>query len=491
MEHVREDGRRRRGCLRPLARYALAGFVGVTLGSSVALVAHPARADAPSVALPSDPVLARLIEESLAARPELAKAEAVVHAQEERVPQVGALPDPMLQIGIQNDGFTSIEIGRMETSFVSFMASQTFPWPGKLGLRSDVARLGSAQATTQVARARLSAEADVRRAYLDLLLARDRLALLARLEVLWRQSAEVTRILYDAGKAPQSDLLRAQLELQRNKQRRFALEGEEKSRVQTLNRLRNHPLDEPIETSARIQDLVPPGGLGAHFSAERAIARSPELEASRLETTRAGKSVGLAEKGYYPDLTVGAGIMYRGQLPPMWLATVGGPLPIFAGEKQSRAVAEGRAWEGAARKDVATLEQVVRLRSEERHTAFASLLGTIDVYSQGLLVTSEATAESTLNQYKVGKVTFASVLEANVGLIADHEGYLEAVAAAHRLLIAEAEVSLVPTAMPGGSLGTSSAMPGTGAAPMETGGSTGAGAGTSGGAPSSGSGSSM
>ena len=493
MKHIREDRRNRTGDTRLRDRCAVAGFLGVMLASSVSLLARSARADTPSLPLPSDPVLARLIEESLAARPELAKAEAVVHAQEERVPQVGALPDPMLQVGIQNDGFTSIEIGRMDTSFVSFMASQTFPWPGKLGLRSDVARLGSAQATTQGARARLSAEADVRRAYLDLLLARDRLVLLARLEVLWRQSAAVTRVLYDAGKAPQSDLLRAQLELQRNKQRRFALEGEEKSRVQTLNRLRNHPLDEPLETSTRIQDLVPPGGLGAHFSSERALARSPELEASRLETTRAGKSVGLAEKGYYPDLTVGAGIMVRGQLPPMWLVTVGGPLPIFAGQKQSRAVAEGRAWEGAARKDVATLEQVVRLRSEERHTAFASLLQTIDVYGQGLLVTSEATAESTLNQYEVGKVTFASVLEANVGLIADHEGYLEAVAAAHRLLIAEAEVSLVPTAMPGGGPGTSSAMPGTGAAaPMEaTGGSAGAGAGTSGAAPSSGSGTGM
>ncbi len=433
----------------------------------MALTAPAANAESTTTALPADPVLARLIEESLAARPELARAEAVVHAQQERIPQEGALPDPMLQVGVQNDGFTSIEIGRMETSWVSLMASQTFPWPGKRGLRREVATLGSAQATTQVSRARLSAEADVRRAYLDLLLARDRLELLGRLEAIWKQSADVTRILYDAGKAPQSDLLRSELELARNKQRRFALEAEERSRIQTLNRLRNRPLDEPIATSAHIRDLVAPSALGGRFSPEQALARSPELAASRLETSRASKYVELAQRSYYPDLTVGAGIMGRGSLPPMWLVTVGGPVPVFSGDRQSRAVAENRAWDGAARSDVTTLEQIVRLRSEERRTAFAALLQTIEVYDHGLLVQSEATASSPLTQYEVGKVTFASVQEANIGLIADSDGYLAAIAAAHRLLIAEAEVSLSPTAMPSGSLGGQGAMPGAGAPSMD------------------------
>jgi outer membrane protein TolC len=194
--------------------------------------------------------------------------------------------------------------------------------------------------------------------------------------------------------------------------------------------------------------------------------QSPELEAARLETARAQKSVELAKNSYYPDVTVGAGIMFRGALPPMWQVTLGAPVSIWAGDKQSRAVAESRAWESAARSDVATFEQVTRLRSEERHTAFSTLLRTLDVYDHGLLAQSEATAEGTLSQYRVGKVTFASVLEANAGLIADHEGYLEVVAAAHRLLIDEAEGSLAQTAMPGGGIGSSVAMPGAGAAGM-------------------------
>ncbi len=412
-------------------------------------LSRPAWAQSASPALPTDETLSKLIADSLAARPEVAQAKAVAHATQERVSQAGALPDPMLQVGIQNDGFRSIEIGRMGTSFVSFMASQTFPWPGKLGLREDVAKLAAGQNLKAVARVQLSTEADVRRAYLDLVLVRDRLVLLDQLEVIWRRSKGMAQSRYATGGGGQSDVLRAQLELNRIAQRRFALQGREQSRVQALNRLRARPLADPIDTrSTHVRDLAVLAPLERVFSSQRAIARSPELAAARLATTRAASALSLAGKAYYPDLTVSAGIMYRGQLPPMWLATVAGPLPLLAGSKQNRAVAESEAWLGAAKNEVSAIEQLLRLRSAERRVAFSSLRQSVDLYQQALLVQSAATTESTLTQYAVGKLSFASVLEANAGYIADQEAYLESVAAAQRLLIAEVEVSLAASPMP-------------------------------------------
>ena len=68
------------------------------------LIAVPASgSEAPRPAgmesLPTDPVLAQLIDQSLTARPELKQAEATVTAERERVPQAGALPDPTLSLG--------------------------------------------------------------------------------------------------------------------------------------------------------------------------------------------------------------------------------------------------------------------------------------------------------------------------------------------------------------------------------------------------------
>jgi outer membrane protein, heavy metal efflux system len=421
-------------------------------------VALPAVAELPVATLPSDPTLARLIAESLSARPELALSAAVVQAEEERAAQADALPDPMLQVGIQNDGFTSIEVGRMETSFVSLMASQTLPWPGKRGLRKQLAELDTTQARHAVTRARLATEAEVRRGYWDLLLARDRLALLEQLAVLWQRSSGIARVRYETAGGAQSDVLRAQLELNRLEQRRLALEAEERARVQALNRLRARPLTEPIVTSSHILDLPALAGFDGAFSEERSVRESPELATARLARQRAERSRALAEKSYYPDVTVSVGIMYRGALPPMWLTTLGGPLPVFAGGKQSRAIAESRAWGRAAEQQVAALEQLLRWRTAERRSAFAALRKMADIYRGSLLVESQATTESTLAQYQVGKVSFASVLEANAGLIADQEGYLETVAAAYRILIAQAELSLAGPEMPSGVSGGSGAM---------------------------------
>jgi outer membrane protein TolC len=424
-----------------------------------ATVAHSANP------FPADPLLRRLIEQSVNARPELAQAEASLRAEQARVPQEGAWPDPMLQVGIQNDGFTSIEVGRMETSFVSFMASQTFPWPGKPALRRSVAELGASQSGELLARVRMSTEAEVARAYVDLLLARDRMRLLDRLDELWRSSLGAAQTRYEAGGGAQSDILRAQLEINRNKQRRLSLHGEELARLEAINRLRAHPLDEPIETSSRVRDLTPLPEIDRKLTVDRMLAQSPELAAARRGIDRAAKSVALAEKGYYPDLTVSAGVMVRGPLPPMWLLTVGGPVPVFAGSKQNRAVDEQRDRQLAAEKQVQAVEQVLRLRAEERRTALTALLDIQAIYEKGLLVQSEASADSTLAQYKVGKVTFASVLESNAGLIADEESYLESLAAAHRIRIADAEISLEPTAMPGASA-SSAGMPGAGPSSM-------------------------
>lgn len=418
------------------------------LGCVLLLVSAPGVALGATADLPTDPLLARLIEESLAARPELAQARATAKAEHERIAQAGALPDPMLQLGVQNDGFSSWQVGKMETSWYSIMASQTVPWPGKRGLRAEVAQFGASEAEQTLARVALSTEADVRRAYLALVLARERRGLLDRLDEISRKSVALARTRYEAGTGAQSDVLRAQLELNRIAQRHWALEAEADTALQALNRLRKHPLDEPIETSIRLADLTLPPAEDLSSSLDEALSRSPELAAARLRRAQAESSVALARKSYMPDLTVSAGVMPRGgDFPPMWLFTIGAPIPVYSGAKQDRAVVESEARAVASDSSIQAVEQALALRIRQRSTAMHLALETIRLYREGLLVQSEATADSTRAQYLVGTVTFASVLEANTGLIADQDGYLQALVQAQALAIDRAEVSLAAIAV--------------------------------------------
>jgi cobalt-zinc-cadmium efflux system outer membrane protein len=432
---------------------------------TLALAATPAAraagdsSDAPFGA--ADPRLGALVEESLAARAEIRQAEDLVRAERERVSQASALPDPVLTLGIQNDGFDSLQIGTMETSFYQVMVSQGLPWPGKRGLRAEVAELGSAEADANVGRIRLSTRAEVARAYLDLVLARERLRLADRLEVVWQQSIELARSRYEIGAGAQSDVLRAQLELNRIRQRRFALGADQRTAVQTLNRLRDRPLDDEVATAAALTELGTPRVRSPEADLADAEARSPELALAQLASARAGKRLDLARREQYPDFAVNAGVMPRGSLEPMWLLGLSVNVPLWSASKQGPAVTENEARSSAQARGVEAIRHELALRVAERRAVLAALLDTLELYTGGLLVQSQATAEATLAQYRVGNVPFAAVLEANVGYIGDEEGYLLTLADAHRVAIARDEVSLAPT----GGVNVAGAAPMRGGAP--------------------------
>ena len=432
-----------------------------SLGLAAAMLPGSAHGAAP--ALPSDPILESLIRETLDRRPELRQARAAAEAERERVPQAGALPDPTLTLGIQNDGFQAIQVGKMETSFYQAMVTQPFFWPGKRSLRSEVAAREVQLAEARLLRASLTAEGDVRRAYLDLLLVRDQLSLLEKQEALWEQSEGLARARYEVGTGPQSDLLRAQLERTRLRQQRLALEAQERTRIQALNRLRGHPLAEPIETSLHLADVPDPRLPALPEAMADAEERSPELREALVSVEQAEKRVELASRERYPDLAVSAGVMPRGSLDPMWTLSVSVGLPVWSGRKQARAVAERPARREAGGQGAEAVRQVLGLRTEERLALLGARVETNRLYRGGLLVQSEAATESTMSQYRVGRVTFASVLEVLNGYVADRSSFLESMADAQRIAISQWELSLEPppgasTAVAGGPVPGAGAM---------------------------------
>ncbi|MEI7704107.1 MAG: TolC family protein [Deltaproteobacteria bacterium] len=402
------------------------------------------------VPLPSDPAVAALVAEALKNSPEIGRADATARAEVERAPQLASLPDPTLTLGIQNDGFNGIQIGTMETSYWQVMLTQPIPWPGKLSARAATARSQAGVASAETNRLRLVTTAEVERAYVDLLLVRGQMGILAKLEVLWREAEVMARTRYEVGQGAQSDLLRAQLERTRLKQRRAALEGEERIRLQSLNRLRVHPLEEPIATPHPLSAFADPVLRATAEAVADAERRSPDLFIASLSVQTADRRVDAAKKEWFPDFAVTAGIMPRGPIEPMWTLQLGITLPVWGATKQSRAVDESQARREAELRGEESVRQLVTLRAQERRSLLEAALQTLEIYRGGILVQSDAAVRSTLAQYQVGKVTFPSVLEVLRGLVVDEGGYLDALASAQRIAISDREVSLAP---PDGSSG--------------------------------------
>jgi hypothetical protein len=147
----------------------------------------------------------------------------------------------------------------------------------------------------------------------------------------------------------------------------------------------------------------------------------------------------------------------------MWQAGVAFNVPVWSLDKQSHVMAENHARGQSARGGAEALRQLLALRVRERLEALGALVEANRLYRSGLLVQSETTVSSTLLQYQVGRVSFASVMEALSGYLSDVNGFLESIAAVHRITIAQREVSLDAPGGTGGAVMGAASIPGAGA----------------------------
>ncbi len=408
----------------------------------------------PQTASSSDPVLDSLIRQALDRSPDLAKSSDLIAAEKERIPQARALPDPTLSVGIQNDGFNKIQVGTMETSFYQVMLTQPFYWPGKRGMKADVARLGAEVSEANLSRERLTLRADVKRAYYGLLLVHDQQSLLDLQAPLLEQAEALAKTRYEVGQGAQVDLLRAQLARTRLTQTRLSLESEERTALANLNRLRAMPPDAPIPTTQSIGKLPDPAPIRIETTVDPAIQESPELNSARVGLKQAERSLDLARLNRRPDFAVSAGVMPRGSLDPMWTFNVGITLPLWSRNKQQRAVAEQDLRRQAQGSQIEGLGHLLKERIHERAARLDSALAVLRLYREGLLVQSESAFKASLAQYETGKAPFLSVLESLNGWISDQSGLLQTQAQAQAIAIAQEELTLGPT-LPIGATGLS------------------------------------
>lgn len=429
--------------------------------ASVLVLVAPGLAQAP-LPNPADPVLEALLGEALARHPDLQKADAAVRMDRERIPQAGVLPDPSLSLGLQNDGFKRLEVGRMETSFYSVAFTQPLPWPGKRGLRTEIATLGVNLSAATQSRVRLGLEADVRRGYTALLLIRGQKALQTQQALFLEQAEQLVRTRYEVGQGSQVELLRAQLERTRLKQAASSLEAEERMVLAGLNRLRQQDPSDALPTTATLMAMPDP----VLPTAEQLEAQSPELVGAEAGVRQVEKQVALAKLDRRPDFAVTAGLMPRGGLEPMWQVGVSISLPIYGRSKQQRAVAEHEHHRQGQGAEVQSVRSLLRQRLEERTIQIQSLRSIRKLYEDGLLVQSEASFKAALAQYEAGRGSFLGALEALNGWVGDQGGYLQTLAQLQAQHIALREAALGPTVpITGGSLASASLSAGAAAAP--------------------------
>jgi outer membrane protein TolC len=352
-----------------------------------------------------------LVAEALEKNPDLAVVRQEAAAARARVSPAGALPDPMFSVTYENDG-VSPSLGVEPMTRLSFMAQQAFPFPGKLALAGKVASADAGRGATRPERVALTLEGAVRRAYADLLEAREDLKLVDEQIATWRDIEEDIRVRYSAGLGTQQDVLRAQGERTRLLQQRRRDEAAEKSAVSALNQLLYRPARSPLPTKKELIPGALPGVPAGREFLEEAMKATPELKDAALAVDRAKLAADLARRNLKPDFVASAAYMNRGGLPLMWSLGAGVSIPLWAGKKQRPLIVEAEALGEAASAAEISLRRQVEARTEERLIRLEQIADEAKLDAEGVLVQDRLSVDSALASYRTGSVPFVTVLEA-------------------------------------------------------------------------------
>ncbi len=369
---------------------------------------------------PPEPVLGDeaslddLIRFALANNPEIQVVHMQAHALEAREPQVRALDDPMLM--------TTTFLEPIQTAAgpqdVILNLSQKIPWFGKRDLRGQVA-FQDAQATfARMAAAELSVVEQVKLAYYELYFLDRAIAVDKELEDRLEEVIAIAESKFKTAreKTGLETVLQAQVELFQLQTLLIQLEqAKEKAKARLAK-----ALHAPRGTTLDVVPAIPETNVPR--SAEVLVAMidqcQPNLEAVRRQRIGDRAALALAQKSYFPDVTVGVnyyGIGSTGLSPAAtgddaFSLLVGVNLPIYK-EKLNASVREAQFKAARTAQQYDALWDEVRAEVQTQHAQFIEDDRIFQILDKDILPKSQQTLDLSFEAYRVDRITFQQLIE--------------------------------------------------------------------------------
>ncbi len=352
--------------------------------------------------LPSPLSLADVIRIAGERRDEIQAARSRTTAGEARPIIVSALSDPMFSPSLDHLPFM------MNGADYSFTIEQQIPLSGIRGHRSASALAEVDRFRAEARRTTLDVGVEAANAYL-MLQERRRMSTLVNEQIAFaRDVITAANARYASGTAPQSDVLRAEVEVARLQAMARALIGEVRAAEAMLATSLALDADTPVPALAT---LVLPHAVPSWSVIKAAVASRPELAAGKAEIARADADVQVMRDMYKPMATIRTGPSYTMAEGRGWMAMVGVSLPIWRGKLRA-GVAEAQAMRSMAEAD---LRAMTRMIEGEAAVAVSQVQATRDrqtALTTDVLPRARMAIEPAVASYASGQLPLVSVIEA-------------------------------------------------------------------------------
>lgn len=365
-------------------------------------------ANSQTVGTNSQPLtLEDVLHEVQTRNPAISSAQRLVEAQRHRVVQAGALPDPTVTVSYMGDA-TPFKTQDMDpSSYRGVTAMQMLPLGGKRELRREVARkeVGASEADELAVTRRLTA--DAKAAYYDYFYYGKALEITNRNKARLEQLADISEARYKVGKAMQSDVLRAHVEVSMLLQRAITLQQQRETVAARLNTLMGNSPDSPLPPAADVKkDSLP------SFPALTPVAEAndPMLQKEQSMVERNKVAITLARKEYVPDLSVGYMYQQRPGMPDMYGMQFSVNIPIFYKSKQREGVEQAKLELASAEESHESRKLELAYELKQMHAMAANAEKMLDLYDKAIVPQAELALQSAESSYSVGSVDFLTVV---------------------------------------------------------------------------------
>jgi cobalt-zinc-cadmium efflux system outer membrane protein len=299
--------------------------------------------------LPSPLGLADVVRLAGDRRDEIEAVRARTRAGEARPDIVSALEDPMIAPSLDHLPFM------LQGADVSVTIEQRIPLSGIRGHRRASALADVDRLRADGQRAVLDVGVQAANAFLMLQERRRTTALVDEQLTFARDVVTAANARYASGTAPQSDVLRAEVEVARLEALARALVSEVRGAEAMLNTTLALDADQPVPPLAPLLLAEP---VPAWPGIRAALSNRPELVAVQAEIARADADVQVMRDMYRPMATIRTGPAYTMTDGRGWMAMVGVSLPIWRAKLRA-GVAEAQAMRAMSEAELRAMTRMI------------------------------------------------------------------------------------------------------------------------------------
>ena len=389
-----------------------------------------------------DAQLQELLEEAARNNPEIRVARSEREAAQHRVSPAGALDDPMLEVGVVNAPLASQTFRREDMTMKMLGLSQRFPYPGKRGLRKDVAAKDAESVSHAYQETVNRVARDVKAAYFELAFVVESARLVEENRQVLEQFLKISESRYTVGQGTQADVLKAQTQLTRMEDELIKLARERQVIEADLALALGRESDASVAAPGTLP--LPETALRFESMRETALTERPQLLGLQSLIDRSDKALDLARKDYYPDFDVKLAYGQRENMldgtrrDDMLSLTVAVNLPIWRKNKRDPNVAEAIAMRNQATDMYQARLNEVSSQLRQQVASAEQSLKSARLYESGILPQARLAVESSLAAYRVNRVDFLTLLDSQMAVLDYKISYASALSK-YNMALAEIE----------------------------------------------------